>query len=434
MSKQEQEGPERLKGHAEGKGRGVAGGSVRGPARGTAKGIVRPDFSRSPERKLDMSDMFADSVATDFDIQAARKIALDSLLDNPYQPRFEMREEGLEDLSHVIASQGFQGVLVARPHPSEPAYYQLTAGHRRREAARRAGLDALPVVVRELSDEEMVALTITENIQREDLSPLEEGKIYLLMSEKMGYTHEQIAREIGKKRGYVENRIRVARAPDDVQRMVQARPDTLVIAYYLGKLEDERARAGIIEGVLAGRLASSDVPHYIEVLKSEEVARAVAVDATGGNASQFAAEAGAVGAGQKDAAYAHDGLADTLGLEQRSVHATATPASELHTGWQPGSMRYNRQQVDAKAVASPGRPSGTAGDGVSGTPARGAAAHEIDRGVRVRRAKLSAAVSALRAYREHASEIEAISEEERQNLSEAWAMVEELRLRFAIDG
>jgi ParB family chromosome partitioning protein len=221
------------------------------------------DFLRGEGTRTDLSGMFAASVTADSEMQQAVMVKIDRLLNNPYQPRDDMREDTIGELSQVIKAQGFQGVLIARPHPTQSGSYELTAGHRRREAARRAGLSALPVVVRELTDEEMVTLAVTENIQREDLSPLEEGKIYLMMSQEMGYTHEQIAREIGKKRGYVENRIRVARAPKDVQALVQAKPDSIRAVANLIKLKDEQDRAEIIDGMLSGELTVEDLPALV---------------------------------------------------------------------------------------------------------------------------------------------------------------------------
>src|SRR4051812_39864832 len=222
-------------------------------------------FLQEQAGRTDLSGMFAASVSTESDMQQAIMVKIERLLNNPYQPRLEMQDQGIEELAQVIRAQGFQGVLVARPDEVNKGFYQLTAGHRRREAAKRAGLTTLPVVVRELSDEETVTLAITENIQREDLTPLEEGKIYLLMSEEMGYTHEQIAREIGKKRGYVENRIRVARAPRDVQALILAKPDSLRAVANLIKVKDEADRAEIIQGMLAGVLTVEDLPGYIAV-------------------------------------------------------------------------------------------------------------------------------------------------------------------------
>ena len=217
-------------------------------------------FLRGEGERTDLSGLFAAGVS---DIQQARSLRVEQLLDNPYQPRQALDDATLDDLAQVIRTQGFQGVLVARPHPGREGLYQLTAGHRRREAAKRAGLSVLPIVIRELSDEEMVVLAITENVQREDLTPLEEGRLYLLMDEELGYTHEQIAREIGKHRGYVENRIRVARAPEDVQALVLAKPDSLRAVSTLIKVSDTAQRAEIIDLMLRGKLTADDLPGYV---------------------------------------------------------------------------------------------------------------------------------------------------------------------------
>src|SRR4051812_9356354 len=221
-------------------------------------------FLQEQAGRTDLSGMFAASVSTESDMQQAIMVKIERLLNNPYQPRLEMQDQGIEELAQVIRAQGFQGVLVGRPDPVNKGFYQLTAGHRRREAARRAGLASLPLVVRELTDEEMVTLAITENIQREDLTPLEEGKIYLLMSDEMGYTQEQIAREIGRERGYVVNRLRVARAPRDIQALVQAKPDSLRMVANLIKVKSEEDRADIIAHILSGELTVEDLPGYIQ--------------------------------------------------------------------------------------------------------------------------------------------------------------------------
>lgn len=226
-------------------------------------------FDTDPKQVPSLSSLFAASTAKESDMQRASMIELDRLADNPFQPRLGMDEQGLDELAQVIKLQGFQGVLVARPAPERQGYYQLTAGHRRREAARRAGLRVLPVVVQELTDEEMVVRAITENIQREDLSPLEEGRIYLLMSEEMGYTYGQMAKEVGKTVSYVRNRLGIARAPEDVQTLVQKKPDTLRAVIYLSKVEDARARTEIIEQILGGSLTTDDLPGYIEALRLE---------------------------------------------------------------------------------------------------------------------------------------------------------------------
>jgi ParB family chromosome partitioning protein len=226
-------------------------------------------FLQGETARTNLSGMFAASVANESEMQQAVMVKIDRLLNNPYQLRIETRDDSIDELAQVIRAQGFQGVLIARPDAANRGSYQLTAGHRRREAAKRAGLSALPIVVCNLTDEEMVTLAITENIQREDLNPLEEGKIYLLMIDEMGYTHEQVAREVGKKRGYIENRIRVAKAPRDVQTLVQARPDTLRAVSYLVKVKDDQERGEIIEQIMKSTLTADDVPGFILTQRSQ---------------------------------------------------------------------------------------------------------------------------------------------------------------------
>lgn len=202
---------------------------------------------------------------------SAQMLPLEVLLDNPYQPRSSVNEASLDQLAQIIKEQGFQGVLVARPHPDDSQKYQLTAGHRRRNAARKAGLTTLPVVVKTISDEDMAILAVTENIQREDLTPLEEGKIFCLMMEQMGMTLEQVANAVKKSESYIRNRRRVAMAPEDIQLMVMQKPDSLRAVFYLLKIEDVSIRASIIELILQGQLTADQVDEYVKSLEQKKL-------------------------------------------------------------------------------------------------------------------------------------------------------------------
>ncbi|MEO8289172.1 MAG: ParB/RepB/Spo0J family partition protein [Chloroflexota bacterium] len=326
-------------------------------------------------RVTDLSGLFAQSVTTATDMQQALMVRVDRLLNNPYQPRQEIRDDSVEELAGVIRAQGFQGVLVARPAPGKSGYYQLTAGHRRREAAKRAGLPLLPVVVHDLSEEEMVTLAITENIQREDLTPLEEGKIYLLMSDEMGYTHEQIAREVGRKRGYIENRIRVARAPGDVQKLIQAKPDSIRAVATLIKVKDSGERAEIIELMLAGTLTVEDLPGYIAAKSAHK-------------GQQSAASGSALAALDTEAWAAHHPLSD---------------------GHHDGN-----------------------GEGKAGAlAAHHAKAGSEDRSaIRIGNAKLAAVLRYLNTYRDGSLGRQAISEQEQASLANIKLLVDELNTRF----
>lgn len=220
------------------------------------------------------SSVFASSVQEEaqrlLHEQQPEQIAVERLLDNPYQPRGVIEEEGLQQLAETIASHGFQGVLVARAHPQQAGTFQLTAGHRRREAAKRAGLKTLPVIVHPWSNQDMATLAATENIQREDLSPLEEGRLFQTMIEEMGLTQVEVASAIKKDRGYVRNRLRLASAPEDIQAFVAAKADSMRAVIYLLDIEDPAARAPIIEQLLQRTLTTEDLPAYIEDLRQHK--------------------------------------------------------------------------------------------------------------------------------------------------------------------
>jgi ParB family chromosome partitioning protein len=198
------------------------------------------------------------------------QIDIDLLHDNPYQPRQMLDETNLQQLADTIASQGFQGVLVARPHPQIDGAYQITAGHRRRAAAKRSGMHTLPVIVHSWSDQEMATLAATENIQREDLSPLEEGKLFQLMIDEMNLTQVEVANAIKKDRGYVRNRLRLASAPPDIQAFITAKPNSMRAVIYLLDIEDPAERAPIIERLLQRTLTTEDLPGYVDEIKRQK--------------------------------------------------------------------------------------------------------------------------------------------------------------------
>jgi ParB family chromosome partitioning protein len=343
-------------------------------------GFLQGEESRT--RGTDLSGLFAQSVTTATEMQQAIMVRVDRLLNNPYQPRQEIRDDSVEELASVIRAQGFQGVLVARPAPDRGGYYQLTAGHRRREAARRAGMALLPVVVHDLTEEEMVTLAITENIQREDLTPLEEGKIYLLMSDEMGYTHEQIAREVGRKRGYIENRIRVARSPRDVQELIQAKPDSIRAVATLIKVKDESERAEIIKLMLAGTLTVEDLPGYIAA-KSADKSTIRGTQHVNGGAALAALDAEARAA-------AHHPITD--GHDSRNGNGKAEALAAPHA-------RAGHDDRDRSAS-------------------------------RIGNAKLAAVLRYLNTYRDGSALRQSVSEQEQTSLANIKALVDDLWERF----
>ncbi len=179
-------------------------------------------------------------------------LPLEQLVGNPYQPRQSFGDEELDELRRSIEMHGFLGHLVARRY--ERDRYQIAYGERRLRASKLAGLDRLPVQVQELDDNQMMQIALAENLQRVDLSPLEEGVMYVMMMGQLHLSYSELAEMINKDKGYIQNRVRLAKAPDDLKQMVMARPETLSAVRYLVKVEDGAARKVLVAAMLDGRV------------------------------------------------------------------------------------------------------------------------------------------------------------------------------------
>ena len=199
------------------------------------------------------------------DASAYPKINLEKLDDNPYQPRRRMNQKRLETLAREICTYGFKGVLLARVHPTQPQKYQLVYGHRRREASRLAGLAELPVMIDTISDDEMKFLAVNENILRDDLTPLDEAYAYASMVEEM--SQDAIAERLGVSRGYIRNRLDILKAPDDVQDMVEEKPDTMKAVVYLKDVQEDDIRKIAIQALKNEEVTINQLKLFIENLR-----------------------------------------------------------------------------------------------------------------------------------------------------------------------
>ncbi|MDQ3880507.1 MAG: ParB/RepB/Spo0J family partition protein [Chloroflexota bacterium] len=180
-----------------------------------------------------------------------REVPVDRVLPNPAQPRLSYVEDQLSDLADSIREHGVLQPILVRAVGAE---FELVAGERRWRAARVAGLKTIPAIVTELDDRGALEVSIIENLQREDLSPLDEAAMYRRMTVDLGYSVRALAQRIGKDKGYVENRLRLADAPPEVRELVSQRRDTLSHAYELMKIHDERVRRRLAAKVAAGEL------------------------------------------------------------------------------------------------------------------------------------------------------------------------------------
>ena len=138
-----------------------------------------------------------------------------NIFPNPDQPRRTFSEEGLKELSQSIKKKGIVQPLIVRRRSNDDGF-EIIAGERRWRAAQLAQLDTLPVIVKEFSDNEVLEIAIIENIQREELNPIEEARGYQQLMEKFGRTQEQVSSALGKSRSYIANLLRLLNLPDEV--------------------------------------------------------------------------------------------------------------------------------------------------------------------------------------------------------------------------
>ena len=165
-----------------------------------------------------LDSLFADNSVDELN-PSVNKLRIMEIEPNRDQPRKDFDEKSLSELAESIEQHGVLQPLVVRPLTN--GGYQLVAGERRWRAARIAGMTEVPVVIKELTDEEVIEIAMIENLQREDLNPLEEALGYRYMMDELNITQEQAAEKVGKSRPAVANAIRLLRLPDEVQEMVK---------------------------------------------------------------------------------------------------------------------------------------------------------------------------------------------------------------------
>jgi ParB family chromosome partitioning protein len=225
--------------------------------------LARPDFRAAATARLNeergqglsqnvLSLLAADS-STIVRPAAIRNIPVTKVDPNPNQPRLAMDKAGMDDLTASVKEHGVLQPILVRP--LSDSRYQLIAGERRWRAARRAGLVSIPALIEDIDDETALEISVIENLQREDLSPVDEALIYDKMIREHGYSIRKLAQKLGKDKGYLENRLRLADAPPEIRELVSVRKDTLSHAYELLKVADPKKRKHLAEMVARGELS-----------------------------------------------------------------------------------------------------------------------------------------------------------------------------------
>jgi ParB/RepB/Spo0J family partition protein len=230
--------------------------------------LARTDFRAAAARRLseerELSPVIVSLLSPDSPTRSVgvRIVPLDHIEANPQQPRLAFDQDTLDELAASIREHGVLQPILVRP--VGPNTYQLIAGERRLRASKLAGLDSIPALIEEIDDDTALEISIIENLQREDISPLDEAAMYDRMVSEHGYSIRKLADKLGKDKGYVENRLRLADAPDEVRALVSLRKDTLSHAYELMKVQDPKRRRRLADQVARGELTLIKLRDKIE--------------------------------------------------------------------------------------------------------------------------------------------------------------------------
>ena len=191
------------------------------------------------------------------------ELDINELRPNPYQPRTIFDEDSLKELAESIKENGvFQPIIVKKSIKG----YDVIAGERRLRASKLAGKKTIPAIIRQISDEKMAEIALLENLQRENLNPLEEAKAYKSLIEKLNLTQEQLAQKVSKSRSHITNMLGLLRLPGEVQDMVTTGKLTMGHARALSKIEDKEQIVKLAEDIQDKGLTVRDVEE-----KSEDV-------------------------------------------------------------------------------------------------------------------------------------------------------------------
>lgn len=251
----------------------------------------------------------ADQTAT---AEESSDIAIDLIDPSPVQPRSHFDERSLKELAMSIRENGIVQPVLVRPNGSR---FELVTGERRWRAAKAAGLERIPAVVREIANDKVLELALIENIQREDLNAIEEARAYKKLIETVGLTQESLAQRIGRDRSYITNHIRLLRLPEDLQQLVQE-----------GKLSAGHARTllGVDDVTVQRRVARKIMEKGLSVRETERVIQQLA--ATAGKPAISGARSGP---GDPNIKAAEAKLRRRLGTRVNIVPSSSRPGGKI---------------------------------------------------------------------------------------------------------
>jgi ParB family chromosome partitioning protein len=226
-----------------------------------------------------------------------RLCPVDQLRSGRFNPRKDFAEQDLAELAESIRTKGLVQPIIVRPHPEDAQAFEIVAGERRWRASQKAGLHSVPVIIRDLSDREMLELAIIENVQRADLNAIEEASGYRDLIERFDYSQEQVSEIIGKSRSHVANTLRLLKLPEAIQSYVQD-----------GRLTAGHARA-LVGRADAEALAKRILDQDLNVREAEALVQSGPIGEAGPSGQRRVREK------DPDTKAFEKELADTLGLK-----------------------------------------------------------------------------------------------------------------------
>ena len=204
------------------------------------------------------------------------EIVLDEIKKNPYQPRTYFNEEKLNELKESIEKNGLLQPIIVKK--TVKGYY-IIAGERRYRAFEMLGRKEIPAIIKEMTDEEMMVFAVLENLQREDLSALEESESYKNLMDKMSLTQEELAKKLGKSRPYIANSLRLLKLPAEIKNKLEQGLISAAHARTLLALKTKKAMEDVCALVIERKMSVRELEEYVaKLLKPKEVKKAKAKD------------------------------------------------------------------------------------------------------------------------------------------------------------
>ena len=209
-------------------------------------------------------DKMEEKIITETPKEEITTVKLDELRSNPYQPRQVFDEEALQELSDSIKEHGvFQPIIIKKSIKG----YEIIAGERRVKASKMAGLEEIPAIIRDFTDEEMMEIALLENLQRENLSAIEEANAYKKLLDQLDLTQDRLAKRLGKSRSHITNMIGLLTLPEDIQKEISLKKISMGHARVLSKLDNEEQQRDLAKKIVKEDLS---VRRLEELTKSKE--------------------------------------------------------------------------------------------------------------------------------------------------------------------